>query len=320
MSTDQVFVIIILFVGIAGILCFWRYFSERTAKMVLTSFLLVLYAVLLTNTIMTARMRELIEPLFGEDAENEVMGKIEVVRFAVFFFIATVLVLGGIIIQRKVTDEEKVRRIFFRVCLGIFIAAGIWYTIDAIIGIVEKKETVLPGHACRQACNSIPLVYFMREHRFRRWTLSYFCYSGIIGGIATLCVPGNVLLVDPIFIWLQFDTVISHMILTWIPVILFVNGHIKVNLRFIPIAIGYMGLQLLFAFLCNLVLLAQTGTLGGKYGNYMWLVHPVKEWLPTWIFLPICLVIGILIGVGIFFVDRYIREKSKKAAEGHTNV
>jgi len=295
-STGQIFVILIMFGGAFVIVQFNRFLSDKKRDAIITSLMFGFWAILLTNTILNRRVMDAIWEIHGG-------AWVDALPIIVFMAMWVLMSFFAILVMNKIEDAEKVRKIFFYVSLGFFAVGMVWIVVDASIGLATSTRTFLPGHACRQTSYTFPLVYYMKPSKFRRWVLTYLCFMGIIGAIATLVVPGNILDTGGVFFhWIEFDTIIAHLFLMFVPVLLLVSKQVRADWAYIPIAAAALLIQVAFAMIMNLVNSIQAPQ--GRYGNWLYLTEPVRPWLPTWLFLTLCYIIGVAIGVSLIMYER----------------
>jgi len=218
-----------------------------------------------------------------------------------FFVICGFFIALSFIVTYRIADEEKQRKIFFWVAIFCFAIVYINFTIDVINGFVTRTGVGYPAHSCRQVAYAFPVVYFMPK-RAREFVLPFLCYAGIIGGATTLAMPGNT--VGWAFSnWGFYDTVIVHMLLVWLPVIMFKTR--EAHPKWWQLAHGAIGLGvvMLFAFLNNWLLYLQCGA----WGNDMFFTARFANWLPTWVLIIGGFAAATIIGIAVHYLPIYIR-------------
>ena len=219
----------------------------------------------------------------------------------VFFVIFGFFIALSFIVTYRIADEEKQRKIFFWVSIFCFALAYINFTIDMINGFATNTASVYPAHSCRQVAYAFPVVYFMPK-RAREFVLPFLCYAGIIGGGTTLTISRNI--VGWFFSdWFFYDTVILHLLLVWLPVIMFKTREVHPKWwQLVHGAVG-LGVVMLFAFLNNWLSYLQCGT----WGNDMFFTDRFAGWLPTWVLIIGGFAVAAIIGIVIHYLPIYIK-------------
>ena len=251
--TGQIIVYVILAVGVIA-LSFAKFLPGKLSNAILATFLFGFYAFFLGN---------IFDTHLGD-----------VAAFISFAVIMPMFLLMAIFASRKV---------LFIVALVIFAVLQINFIVELII---FDHLTFLPGHICHQTAIAFPVVYYMPNNAARKLILPYLCYAGILGGVLTLTPPRNVLYTAPITQWAMFDTVILHLLLVFIPVVIFSLG-LKSKLH--HIITGTIGLLMMLtvAQVFNLLTLAQIGTFGG-WANVL---DIAPAWLSFGLFYTLCLLV-----------------------------
>jgi len=276
MNNGQIIVTVISLVGVALIAIFYNKMPDKLRRAIAASTVFMFSVILFKNF-----MRSRVVGLGGSDAASLITSLVLLCAvvglcFAVVYFIK---------------DEEKQRRIFFQISLLIFTVAYVNFTLQMINGFTEGFGSAFPSHLCRQIAYGFPLVYFCRHGVIRKWVLPYFVLAGIIGAIATLYVPNNILN-NSFLTWGEFDTVLSHVLLLWVPVIIIKMGLRPTLWHLVAFTVG-MGISTLFAWLNNAISYWQAG----DWGNGMYLTRPAETWFPTWLFAIVVFVVAIAIVV-----------------------
>lgn len=281
MSTAQIIAIVFLFLGAIAVGVGAKFLPRKVTNIVIPCLVFVFSAFTLANAV----------HVFYNTAVSTHI-------FFVFFLVA--LVVTVFLVYRCVAEEEERRKIFLYISLVIFAIGMVAYIILMAVGFHEGVATFLPGHTCRQTCMGFPLVYFARE-KVRKFILPYFCYSGILGGIMTMCTPENELTDWTMGKWTGFDTVIQHTLMLWIPIILFVTTFVKSNFIDIPMGALGWGSMILVAFICNAINFGQSG----EWGNWLYLTTPIRPWFPAWLYLSLSYVLAVGLCLSMIGLRRF---------------
>jgi hypothetical protein len=280
MSTGQIIVVAVSIVVVVLIALFYNKMPEKLKKALLTSMIFVFSAILLINVLRS-------QIVGFTDRATFITKAVFVVVFAVMSFLVVYLV----------KDEERQRKVFLCVAAFIFGFAYLWFITQMINGFTQGRASAFPSHLCRQIGYGFPLIYFSKWGR--RFVLPYFVYAGIIGAIATLYVPNNILNND-IISWGDFDKVVAHVLLLWVPVVILATKEVRpVFWHMLYFAIG-LAASTLFAILSNAIEFWQAGT----FGNGMYLRTPVEPWFPTWLFAIVVFVVAYAIITPFAIINR----------------
>ena len=263
------------------IVCFYRHLSERNSRALLASLVFMFYSFFLTNTIFN---RHLIAAIYSNHGGTVV--DVLLPLFAFLFAMAGFAL--SFCVTYRVKDEEQARIIFFRTSLVIFVICLGYMVFDVTWGLINQNPSSLPGHSCNQAAFIFPVLFFMKSSKVRRLLLAYICISSFIGGIATIVPPRNILDGLTLLYFVELDTVVTHLLLVFVPLIIWTTKHIQMEWIDIPMTAIGLGTQILIAFILNQIVYLQIGFAG----NWMWLTYDIRTWFPTWLFLLICYLAG----------------------------
>lgn len=274
---------------IACIIAGYRFMSPRFGKALLASLVLVFDAFLLTS---------LIEGRYGTQTEEPLGDYATLIWIMLSLFLSVVAFALGFVINYKITDGERARKVFFNIVLFIFILAGIVFVWNAIDGMVVGYETRLPGNICYQMSYGFPLVYFMRD-KYRKWVLQYFCCVTIWGGATTMITE---LFADGLD-WKSFHATIVHITMVLVPIMVVLTGQYRSNYIDLVTGTGFYGGTILVAYICNLIVWAQ-----GSTGNY--LAYGVPFIGSAWVVLLISYFICIAMGAGLCWYGLIKKQKT----------
>jgi len=278
MSIGQIIAITTLIVTSIVIFFFYKRLSKRNSRATLASLVFMFYAFFLTNVIFNVHVLSALNQTTADILPHIFMFLLVIIGFAFSFFITY-----------HIEDDEHVRRIFFKVAVTIFTICLGYMVFDVTWGFINGQAARLPGHSCNQAAFIFPIIFFMKEGKARRILLAYLCVTSFIGGIATITVPRNILHdSSDILTFTELDTVITHFLLVFIPLIIWVTKNIEMEWIDLPLTAVGLGVQIFIAYLFNLIVLHQIGFAG----NWMWLTYDIRPWFPTWLFLLICYIAG----------------------------
>lgn len=294
MTLGQIIVVAIMCLGTAGIIAGYRYLPKDLKKTILAAMVFGFYAIFLTNIFGSPILSLVFFKFIGES------NTIRIVMFVIFAIALTVFVF---LTSHYVKDEEQRRKIFFRVAITIFIIGYIEFVCEAAIGIYGHEYTFLPGHICRQTGYALPVVYFTKD-KYKKWLLPPLLFIGIAGGVVTLSSPGNYM--NPISEWMEFDTIIMHLLQIFTPVAIFASGEIRA--RWIHMATGALWLccQLVFSFFCNWIVFLEIG----EWGPWGYNMSEIPLWMPKWLFFILCM-LGMWMLIASMILTNYLLKKHK---------
>jgi|GEM_PF-1681777 len=274
---------IVLFVLIG---VFYKKLPAKLAKSLTTSVVFMMSSILLMN-FLKARI-----PALNPDG----------VAIPTVCGIIALLIAVAFLVVYLVKNEEIQRRIFFNIAVCIFGIAYIYFLIDVINGTGS-----LPAHLCRQISYAFPIVYFSKYAR--KFLLNYFVLAAIIGAAFTIYAPDNVL-TGSVVTYGDIDTVITHVAMLLISAILLTTKEVRLKLHDTWQFVVFLGVNTLLAWLYNYIQFANTG----NWGNGMYLVEPVIDGVPWWLFGIICILIAAIIVV-CFNIKTIINFFKNKKAE-----
>ena len=289
MSPAQIVICSLAVISIIAIALFYKKLPAKIAKSITSSLILTFSNILFIN---------FLRPQIGWLATDT----------AIFIVIGALIALTttvSFLIVFLVKDEEKQRKIFFSIAIFIFFASYLRYFISLV-----NWQGAFPAHLCRQISYTFPIIFFLKDSKFKRIVLPFYVYASIIGAFATLFPPGNILHNNWLMTWGDLDTVLTHFVMFVVPIIIIATKEVKPNLHHIwQFCVGLVATGL-FALFNNYMEFLRTD----KWGNGMYLAEPPIEFLPTWAFALICIAIVsiIIMSFNVSQIKGFFQKKPKQ--------
>ena len=294
MSIGQIVVIVILFVGIAGFLCL-KYLPNKLARAIIASLLFWFLASFLTFSINTSSSY-----IFNHTLSNSVLHiliGVFAIAFIIFAFLVTYLVEG-----------EHARKIFFITSLVIFVACMLMVLVNAVFGIVNSHWTRMPGHICHQVAYLLPVIYFMKDNKARKYMLTALCIIAFVGGIITLVTPRNILYGNPFTLYTEMESVVIHLIMPFVAAGILSIGESRPNLYDLPFGAFVMFVGLVIAQVYNFLVFLQID----RWGWWASLNDELPAWLPFWVFYILCIIVGWAILLAIIYSRKALEQRKER--------